>query len=101
MGLPDSEGRDGQFEPIRLNGCDSSDCLGVTLRPLTPTHVNFLLTIPLLTPAGDQLVAEGVTHTRIRSGGQEKIKQTNKHEQSLGLTKSRGRYCNTSFPCAD
>ena len=39
-------------------------------------------------------MAEGVTHischhTRIRSGGQEKIKQTNKHEQSLGLTKEQ------------
>ncbi len=32
-------------------------------------------------------MAEGVTYyTRIRSGGQEKIKQTNKHEQCLGLT---------------
>ena len=28
MGLPDSEGRDGQFEPIGLDACDSSDCLG-------------------------------------------------------------------------
>ena len=27
-----------------------------------PTHVNFLLTMSLLTPAGDQLVAEGITH---------------------------------------
>ena len=44
----------------------------VKLHPLAPTHVNFLLTMSLLTPAGDQLVVEGVTHischhTRIRS----------------------------------
>ena len=32
-------------------------------------------------------------------GGQEKIKQTNKHEQSLGLTKSRRMYCNTTCMC--
>ena len=32
--------------------------------------------------------------------GTEKIEgQTNKHEQSLGLTKSRGRYCNTICMC--
>ena len=69
---------------------------------LAPTHVNFLLTISFM--AGDQLVAEGgnahfFTATRIRSGGQEKIKQTNKHEQCLGLTQSRRRVCNTTFMC--
>ena len=59
-----------------------------------PSHFRSVSsTIPLLT-AGDQVVAEGVTHiscyhTRIRSGGQGKIKQTNKHEQSLGLAKSK------------
>ena len=37
--------------------------------------------------------------TRIRSGEQEKIKQTNKHEQCLGLTKSRRRICNTTCMC--
>ena len=45
----------------------------------------------------------GVTHiscpTRIRSGGQEKIKQTNKHEQCLGLTQSRKIVCNTTCMC--
>ena len=61
--------------------------------PSPPPHYLSLLTVPLLT-AGDQLVVEGVTHischhTRIRSGGQEKIKQTNKHEQSLGLTQEQ------------
>ena len=35
-----------------------------------------------------------------RIEGTEKIEgQTNKHEQSLGLTKSRGRYCNTICMC--
>ena len=32
-------------------------------------------------------------------GGQEKIKQTNKHEQCLGLTQSRRRVCNTTCMC--
>ena len=69
---------------------------------LAPTHVNFLLTISFM--AGDQLVAErGNAHfftaTRIRSGGHEKIKQTNKQEQCLGLTQSRRRVCNTTFMC--
>ena len=72
--------------------------------PSPPLHYLSLLTIPLLT-AGDQLVVRGgnahfFTYTRIRSRGQEKIKQTNKHEQSLGLTKSRGRYA-TLYACAD
>ena len=44
----------------------------VTLHPLAPTHVNFLLIMSLLTPAGDQLVVRGgnahfFTYTRIRS----------------------------------
>ena len=58
----------------------------------------------LLTPAGDQLLVRGgnahfFTYTRIRSGGTEKIEgQTNKHEQSLGLTKSRGRYATLCIP---
>ena len=46
--------------------------LTVTLPPLAPTHTNFLLTMSLLTPAGDQLVVRGgnahfFTYTRIRS----------------------------------
>ena len=49
-------------------------------------------------------MAEGVTHISLPTqeydrGKQEKTKQTNKHEQSLGLTKSRGRYCNTTCMC--
>ena len=31
-------------------------------------------------------------------GRQEKLKQTNKHEQRLGLTKSRGRYATLCIP---
>ena len=48
-------------------------------------------------------MAEGVTHISLPTqeydrGRQEKIeRQTNK--QSLGLTKSRGRYCNTTCMC--
>ena len=40
-----------------------------------------------------------LANTRIRSGGQEEIKQTNKHEQCLGLTQSRRRVCNTTCMC--
>ena len=55
-------------------------------------------------PAGDQLVVRGgqrtfLANTRIRSEAQEKIKQTNKHEQCLGLTQSRRRVCNTTCMC--
>ena len=65
----------------------------VTLHPHPHTHSSSSRTFSSW-PAGDQLVAEGVTHischhTRIRSGGQEKIKQMNKHEQSLGLTQEQ------------
>ena len=66
--------------------------------PLTPPHINFLclLTISSSLPAGDQLVAEGVTHISLPTheydrGRQEKIEgQTNKHEQSLGLPRAEG-----------
>ena len=48
-------------------------------------------------------MAEGVTHISLPTqeydrGRQEKTKQTNKHEQSLGLTKSRGRYATLCIP---
>ena len=80
------EWHDDQLQPIYCN-----------VTALVPTTLDQSSNHSLLTPAGDQLVArEGNAHfftaTRIRSGEQEKIEeQTNKHEQSLGLTKSRRR----------
>ena len=74
----------------------------VTLRPLAPTTLDQSSNHSTPRPVGDQLVVRGgqrtfLATTRIRSGGQEKIKQTNKHEQSLGLTKSRKRYATLHF----
>ena len=63
--------------------------------PPAPTHFTSSFSILFIFwPAGDQPVAEGgnahfFTTTWIRSGGQEKIKQTNKHEQCLGLTQEQ------------
>ena len=75
----------------------------VNVTPSPPSRYLSLLTMSLLTPAGDQLVVEGVTHISCHHkntiGGTEKIEgQTNKHEQSLGLTKSRGRYATLCIP---
>ena len=72
--------------------------------PLFPTHVHPLLPFHFLRPSGDQLDVRGgqrtfLGTTRIRSGGQEKIKQMNKHDQCLGWTKSRRRICNTTCMC--
>ena len=50
-------------------------------------------------------MAEGVTHISLPTheydrGRQEKIeRQTNKHEQSLGLPRAEKRYCNTTCIC--
>ena len=72
---------------------------------LTPTTLDQSSNHLSSRPAGYQLVAEGVTHislplyTNTIEGDRRKIKQTNKHEQSLGLTKSRRRYCNTTCMC--
>ena len=55
-------------------------------------------------PAGDQLVVRGgnahfLPPHKNTIEGTEKIEgQTNKHEQSLGLTKSRGRYATLCIP---
>ena len=70
---------------------------------LVPTHVNFLLTIHFLTGRWSTSGSRGVTHISCHHkntiGGQEKIKQTNKHEQCLWLTQSRRRVCNTTCMC--
>ena len=71
--------------------------------PLTPPHYLCLLTIPRLSRQWSTS-GWGVTHISLPTqeydrGRQEKTKQTNKHEQSLGLTKGRGRYCNTICMC--
>ena len=76
----------------------------VTLRPSPPHALHQSSNHFASWPAGDQLVVRGgqrtfLANTRIRSGGQEKIKQTNKHEQCLGLTQSRRRVCNTTCMC--
>ena len=60
------------FIPLFLHGDALALYFDVTLHPLAPTHVNFLLTMSLLTPASDQLVVRGgnahfFTYTRIRS----------------------------------
>ena len=78
----------------------------VTLRPLAPTHVNFLLTMSLLTPAGDQLVAEGVTHISLplhknTIGGTGENKTDEQTWTKLGVNQEQKEVCNTSFPCAD
>ena len=89
------------FHQVFFSSWSTAPLWNVT--PSPPPHYLCLLTIPLLTPAGDQLVAEGVTHISLPTqeydrGRQEKIeRQTNK--QSLGLTKSRGRYA-TLHACA-
>ena len=76
----------------------------VTLPPrLHIRYILFLEPFRFFT-AGDQPVVRGgqrtfLATTRIRSGEQEKIKQTNKHEQCLGLTQSRRRVCNTTCMC--
>ena len=63
--------------------------------PSPPPYVNLLEPFRFFT-AGDQLVVpRGVTHIsatiRIRSRGQEKIKQTNKHEQNAwGYSRAEG-----------
>ena len=72
--------------------------LSVTLRP-SPHHA-FPRTFSSW-PAGDQLVAEGVTHISLPRhkntiGGRRENKTD---EQSLGLTKSRRRLCNTTCMC--
>ena len=78
--------------------------LYVMLRPHPHTHSSSSRTFSSW-PAGDQLVVRGgVTHISLPlqeydRGRQEKIKQTNKHKQSLGLTESRRRYCNTTCMC--
>ena len=53
-----------------MKDINNNNIINVTLHPLAPTHVNFLLTMSLLTPAGDQLVVRGgnahfFTYTKI------------------------------------
>ena len=74
--------------------------------PLTPHHIFSLslLTMSLLTPASDQLVVRGgnahfFTYTRIRSRETGENKTDEQTRTKLGVTKSRGRYCNTICMC--
>ena len=76
---------------------------GVNVTPSPPPHYLCLLTIPLLTPAGDQLVAEGAMHislpTQEYDRGNGENRRTNEQTRtSLGLTKSRGRYATLCVP---
>ena len=76
----------------------------VTLRRRSH-HINFLLTIPLLTASRwSTSGSRGVTHischdTRIRSGGTGENKTDEQTRTMLGVTKSRRRICNTTCMC--
>ena len=78
----------------------------VKLPPVGPPHTfinssNHSLLGRWSTSGSEGGNAHFFTATRIRSRGPEKIEgQTNKHEQCLGLTQSRRRVCNTTFPIA-
>ena len=59
----------------------------------------------LLTPAGDQLVVEGVTHISLPTqeydrGNGENRRTDEQTRTNSGLTKSRGRYA-TLYACED
>ena len=71
--------------------------------PLTPPHYLSLLTMSSSLPAGDQLVVRGgnahfFTYTRIRSRETGENRKTNE-QTKLGVTKGRGRCCNTICMC--
>ena len=71
--------------------------------PLTPPHYLSLLTISLLTPAGDQLVAEGATHISLPTqeydrGRQEKTNRRTNTNKAWGYQEQR-KVCNTICMC--
>ena len=77
----------------------------VTLRP-HPHHIRSVFQPFHFSPGRwSTSGSSGVTHischhkNTMGGGEQEKIKQTNKHEQCLGLTQSRRRVCNTTCMC--
>ena len=83
------------------------ECWCVTTPPRRPPHTLHPTSNHSLLGRWSTSGSEGggertfLATTRIRSRGQEKIEgQTNKHEQCLGLTQSRRRVCNTTFPLA-
>ena len=74
----------------------------VNVTPPSPPLYLCLLTIPLLTPAGDQLVAEGVTHiflpTQEYDRGNGENRRTNK-QTKLGVNQEQRKVCNTTCMC--
>ena len=70
---------------------------------LTPPHYLSLLTIPLLTPAGDQLVVEGVTHislpTQEYDRGNGENRRTTNNTNKLGVNQEQRKVCNTTCMC--
>ena len=80
-------------------------CWFVNVTPSPPPHYLCLLTIPLLSRPVINKWFEGVTHISLptqeydRRNGENR-RTNEQHEQSLGLTKSRGRYA-TLHACAD
>ena len=96
-----------KFSKCHFDRCMRS-CWLVTIPPSPPHTLHPLSrTFSLLYGRWSSSGSEGgnahfFTATTIRSGGgAEKIDgQTNKHEQCLGLTQSRRRVCNTTFPIA-
>ena len=77
----------------------------VTLRPHSHTHSSSSRTFSSW-PAGDQLVAEGVTHISLplhknTIGGTGENKTDGQTRTKLGVNQEQKEVCNTSFPCAD
>ena len=78
--------------------------LSVNVTPSPPPRYLSLLTIPSYAGRWSTSGSRRVTHISLplhknTIEGTEKIEgQTNKHEQSLGLTKSRGRYATHCIP---
>ena len=72
--------------------------------PSPPPHYLSLLTIPLLTPAGDQLVVRGgnahfFTYTRIRSRETGENKTDEQTRTKLGVNQEQRKVCNTTCMC--
>ena len=72
----------------------------VTLHPLAPTHVNFLLTMSLLTPAGDQLVVRGgnahfLPPQEYDRGNGENRRTNEQTRTKLGVNQEQRKVCNT------
>ena len=102
--LPPKEVQSVYSTPHQPIGQELNSYLCETLRP-HPPHYLCLLTIPLLTPAGDQLVVRGgnahfFTYTRIRSRETGENKTDEQTRTNLGLPRA-GEGIATLYACAD